>query len=471
MFGGEIDTREQLPPRPARRLFARLARDERGMSLIETVMASAIFVLVSTVTIATLVSSTTTSRYAKDRSIAEQGAASYLEKIKLMASNPNTYANIGTVSGNPAGTLAASQTFSGVNGEALGTSATMATQVIYASSGVPGSYTTGYSYKRVTVTVTRNVDGRVLASLRAFVAPPQRASGSTATINTTVLDAGNNQPVPGSTVSLATGPSAPESDVTSSPAGTVQFAGLTPNPVSGSQMYYDLSVTPPSGYAVLSDTVSPNAAAHVQLSPSQIFNTTLLVYQPVTINVALQNPDTSTYTGNATITVSSSRGSGTFNYTGTPLTITTLTPPSGELLVPGLNYTVQAAAAGFQTVSSIQSVPTGTYPTSLSSTFTLTMTRLTGTVNVTVQRSGSFCKNATVTMYGGPTNIPAGTPLTGTTSSTGGAAQFLNVPVGSGYTITGKSNVTSISGSLTNQTVNTGTNNYSVLLGSGSTTC
>ena len=64
MFGGEIDTREQLPPRPVRRLFARLARDERGMSLIETVMASAIFVLVSTVTIATLVSSTTTSRYA-----------------------------------------------------------------------------------------------------------------------------------------------------------------------------------------------------------------------------------------------------------------------------------------------------------------------------------------------------------------------------------------------------------------------
>src|SRR5579885_2647134 len=214
MLGGQIDTREQRPPAPVRRLVARLKRDERGMSLIETVMASAIFVLVSTVTIATLVSSTTTTRYAKDRSIAEQGAASYLEKIKLMAANPNTYANIGTVAGNPAGTLPASQTFTGVNGENLGTPATMTTQVVYASSNVPGSYTSGYSYKRVTVTITRNVDNKVLASLKAFVAPPQRASGSTATINTTVLDAGNNQPVPGSTVSLATGPSAPESDVT-----------------------------------------------------------------------------------------------------------------------------------------------------------------------------------------------------------------------------------------------------------------
>lgn len=444
----------------------RLLAREEGMSLVETVLAATIFVLVSTVIIATLVSSTTSVKFAKDRTIAEEGATSYIESIKLMAEDPNTYNNIGTVNGNPPGTLPASQPFNGVNGENLGTPATLTTRVVYASSNVPGSYTLGNSYKRVTVTITRNSDGRQLAQLVTFVAPPVRAAGNTATINATVIDYGNNQPVPGSTVSLATGPSAPASDVTNS-AGQVQFAGLTANPTSGPQAYYDLSVTPPSGYAVLSDTMSPNAAAHVQLSPTQIFNTTLDVYQPVTITVALQNPNLTQYAGNATVTVTSSRGTGTFNYTGSPITITTLAPPNGELLVPGLSYTVQASAPGFNTVSSIQTVPSGTYPQSLSSTFTLTMTRQTGNVNVTVQRSGSFCNNATVTITGGPTNVN----LSGSTTSTGGAAVFPNVPVGSGYTITGKSNVTGVQATLSNQSVATGTNNFSVLLGSGATPC
>jgi Tfp pilus assembly protein PilV len=467
MFGRHNDIRQQSAPRSALRRFA---RNERGMGLIETIMATTIFVVVSTVTIATLVSSTTSTKFSKDQTIAEQGANALIEKVKLMADDPNTYNNIGTVNGNPPGTLAASQAFTGLNGVNLGTAATMTTKVVYVSSNVLGSYTSGNSYKKLTVTITRNSDGRQLAQMVAYIAPPLRAAGNTATINTTITDYGDNTPVPGSTVNLATGPSAPSSDTTDS-AGKVQFAGLTPNPTSGGQAYYDLSVVPPSGYSILSDTVSPNSAAHVQLSPTQVFNSTLFVYKPVTINVALQNPDTSAYTGNATITITSSRGSGTFNYTGTPLTITTLTPPSGELLVPGLSYTVQASQSGFQTVSSIQTVPTG-YPTTLSSTFTLTMTRQTGTVNVLVQRSTTKCKNATVTIWGGPTSIPSGSPLTANTNaSTGAAAQFLNVPVGSGYSIKGKSNVTGITATLSSQTVNTGTNNFTVLLASGSTTC
>ena len=465
-----MDTRETLLPTPVRRLLARLANDERGMGLIETLLAMTIFILVSTVTIATLVSSTTSTKVSKDMTIAEQGANTMIESVKLMADDPNNYNNIGTVNGNPSGTIPASQPFTGLNGVNFGTPATMTTKVVYASSNVPGSYTAGNSYKKITVTITRNSDGKQLAQMVAYIAPPLRAAGNTATLNPTVIDYGNNTPVPGTTVNLSTGPSAPSSDVTDS-AGKVQFAGLTANPTSGSQAYYDLSVVPPSGYQILSDTVSPNAAAHVQLSPSQTYNSTLYVYQPVTINVALQNPDTSTYTGNATVTITSSRGTGTFNYTGTPLTITTLTPPSGELLVPGLSYTVQAAQAGFVTASSNQTVPTGTYPSSLSSTFTLTMVRQTGTANVTVQRNSSFCNNATVTIWGGPTNISSSSPLTANTSSSGGAAQFLNVPVGSGYSIKGKSNVTSVTATLTNQTINTGTNNFSVLLGSGSTTC
>src|SRR5690242_18910176 len=121
MFGGEMDTRETLLPTPVRRLLARLANDERGMGLIETLLAMTIFILVSTVTIATLVSSTTSTKVSKDMTIAEQGANTMIESVKLMADDPNNYNNIGTVNGNPSGTIPASQPFTGLNGVNFGT--------------------------------------------------------------------------------------------------------------------------------------------------------------------------------------------------------------------------------------------------------------------------------------------------------------------------------------------------------------
>ena len=91
------------------------------------------------------------------------------------------------------------------------------------------------------------------------MAPPVRASQSNAVINARVVDYGNSTQVPNVPVALATGPDAPRNDVTDA-SGAILFAGLTPNPTSGPQAYYDLSLTPPTGYVTLYDTVSPAVA-------------------------------------------------------------------------------------------------------------------------------------------------------------------------------------------------------------------
>ncbi|HZP73485.1 MAG TPA: hypothetical protein VFA97_08930 [Gaiellaceae bacterium] len=461
-----------------------LTATDAGIGLIETLIALLIFAVVSTALIGMLVSATTSTKVSKDQTIAEQGVASEIEMIKNWAATPDpnsnsspTYDDIGTnPNGNPYGALPQSQVFTGVNGESLGTPAHMTISVSFASANVPGAYTNGIDYKKVTVTITRDVDSKVLSSATAFVAPPTRAAGNTATINATIADYDSQTGVPGAGLALGTGPSAPRSD-TSDSLGKVTFAGLTANPTSGSQAYYDLTVTPPTGYQVLSDTMSPNAAAHFQLSPSQTYATTLYVYQPVTIVIALFNSDGSAYTGTASITVSSSprAGSGTFTYAGTPLTITTLTPPNGELLVPGQTYTITVAPqTDFSGASSASVVPSGSpgYPSVLSQTFNLTMTRLVATpVNVTVSRSGTACNGAKVTLTGGPNNVN----LSGSTSSTGAPVTFTNLPAasvnGPFYTLTGKSTKTNVSKTINPQTLTAGSNTINIPLGSGSSNC
>jgi len=407
--------------------------------------------IVSTALVGLLVTSTSISALVKQRTIAEQGVSDQIEKL-----HGKDYDKI------PISAIPTTQAFTGVNGEDLGVEATMSTQITYASANVPGSAGTGADQKKVIVKITRDTDGKVLAQATTMLAPKKRPSQTTATISAQVIDVGNNAVVPGVEVDLGTGPSAPVSDVTDS-GGKVTFPGLTPNPTSGSQAYYDLSVVPPPGYVALSDTVSPNAPAHVQLSPTQWWSTALDIYQPVTIGIALQNPDTTPYTGNATVTITSPRPSpsGTtkaFSYTGTPLTITTLAPPSGELLVPNINYTLQVTAPGYQTVNDSGTVPSGSYPTSLTRTFTETMNALPlGTLNVTVTAKHNSttltCKNAPVQVTGGPASVNL---TLNTDATTGAPASFTPLVPDSTYTVKATSTPASLTKTLTNQTVNPG---------------
>jgi type II secretory pathway pseudopilin PulG len=253
----------QMDRRHAPERIRARARLESGFFLVETLIAIMIFAIVAAGLSDLLVSSTNTTARVKLQTLAEQGVMNQIEKIHSM-----DYNAVGTVNGCVPGTLNSSTAFNGVNGENLGVLATLHTTVGYASAGVPGTAQTGADYKQINVWITRNSDNNVLAQATTNLAPKNLPSQSTATIKASVSDYGAaGTPMSGVQVNLATGPSAPQSCATDS-SGSVTFPGLTPNPTSGSQAYYDLSVTPPAGYQVLSDDAAGNAPVHVQLSPT-----------------------------------------------------------------------------------------------------------------------------------------------------------------------------------------------------------
>jgi type II secretory pathway pseudopilin PulG len=421
-----------LRPAPARlRAHARL---ESGFFLVETLIAIMIFAIVAAGLSDLLITSTNTTSRVKQQTVAEQGVMNQIEKIRSM-----DYNAVGTVNGCVPGTLNSSTAFTGQNGENLGVAATLHTTVAYASAGVPGTAQTGADYKQIDVWITRNTDNAVLAQATTNLAPKNLPSQTTATIKATVSDYGAaGTPMSGVQVNLATGPSAPQSCTTDS-SGSVTFPGLTPNPTSGAQAYYDVSVTPPTGYQVLSDDAAGKSPVHVQLSPTQFWTTTLSVFKPATIVVDLLNPDGSQYTGSATVTVTSNdaRTSGiskSFTYSGSALTVSNVVAADAPYLVPG-QYSLQVTQWGYQTVTDTGTVPVG-YPTTLSSTFNETMTPIAanGELDVTVQGKKSSgatitCTNASVTTKD-PNNVSMGTLLTSS-----GTANFTGLIPGSPYSV------------------------------------
>jgi type II secretory pathway pseudopilin PulG len=419
------------------RLARERALDSGGFLLIETLLAISIFAIVAAGLVNVLVSSTTATTRVKQQTVAEEAVMNQIEKIRAM-----DYNAVGTVNGCVPGTLSSSTPLTGLNGasDQLNVPATLNTTVGYAGAGVPGTAQTGADYKEITVWVTRNSDGKTLAQATTNLAPKNLPSQSTATIKAAVSDYGAaGTPMQGVQVNLATGPSAPESCTTDA-SGSVTFPGLTPNPSTGAQAYYDLSVTPPAGYQVLSDDAAGKPPVHNQLSPTQFWQTSLSVYKPATIVVDLLNPDGTQFTGSAAVTVTSndSRTAGiakSFAYSGIPLSITNVVPADAPYLVPG-QYSLQVSQFGYQTVNDTGTVPAG-YPTTLTSTFNETMTPVVanGELDVTVQGKKSSgatitCTSASVTIKN-PNNVSTG-PLT--TSS--GTANFTGLVPGSPYSVT-----------------------------------
>ena len=391
---------------------------ERGFTMIEAVLAVGLFVIVATALATVLISAINSHGLSRQKTVAQQAAMDQIEEIRRLP-----YDEVGTVSGNPPGAVPATQ-----NVTMSGLQLTIVTQITYVNDPTPTSYATSANYKRVVVTVRRTRDNKQLTREATYVAPPARAplgGLGNAIINIQVVDYATNEPVVGATVQLGTGPSAPRSDTTDV-TGSVTFAALTPNPTSGATAYYDLTASL-DDYVTLADDLSPGAAAHVQVAPGQTLNTALRVYLPATINVRLNNSDGSLYTGTGTVTVSSERGSETFTYDGGVLTLDTV---DGELVVPGLQYTVSAkTSGGVDAVPITQYVPNN-YPTDLTSTFALALPPL-GTLNVHVTQGGSPAAGAVVSVVGGPGSIS----LAGTADANG--LVTFEIPAGTGYTVTG----------------------------------
>jgi hypothetical protein len=410
------------------RVFA-LLRGDAGFGLIESVMAMTLLLIVASSLGGVLISSIASHKLSRERSLADTAVLTQLEKIRA-----TPYSSVGTPGGNPPGTIPASTPIT-----LRGGNATLDVRVQYVNDPTPTSYNTLANYKRVTITVTRDSDNKELARQVTFVAPDARDPYSginQSGVAATVVDMGSNTPVPDVTVALGTGPSAPRTDTTDE-AGQVTFAGLAENPLSGAQQYYDLTVTPPSGYAVLSDDQSPAAAAHVSLGPGQTFNTALRIYQPSSIIVNLTDAGVPyAGTGTTTLTVTWTRASTphTATYT-TAAGASTYTIPN---LVPGVDYTVSATTSDGLEANPVTKTVPNAYPTDLTSVYSLPLFRPTGTVNVSATRLGIAAAGATITLTGGPNSIS----LSGTADASG-VATFINVPNGAGYTFTATLGATS----------------------------
>jgi type II secretory pathway pseudopilin PulG len=395
---------------------------EGGFTLIESLIAMILFLLVAAALAGVLVSAVNARGVARQRTVAEQAATEQVESIR-----DYDYDDVGFVSGNPSGEIPASEANKTVT--ISGVTLSIVTQITYVADPTPTSYATSANYKKVTVTVRRASDSKLLTREVTYIAPPARAplgGIGNAIINVQVVDYGSATPVEGASVSLGTGPSAPRTDSTDV-TGLVTFPALTPNPVSGPTAYYDITASL-SGYVTLADDVPPGSAAHVQVAPGQTINTAVRIYRPAEITVHVDRADGNAYPGTGTVTVSSSRGAETFAYAGSDLVIAEV---NGEPIVPSLDYTVSGQFGGLTPTPVTQYVPDD-YPSDLTSDFTLTLPDY-GTLSVSVTQSGLPAAGASVNVTGGP----AGIDVTGATDSNG--AVSFDVPAGTGYAITATS--------------------------------
>lgn len=393
-------------------------RGQYGFGLIEIVVGMTLFAVMALSFAATTGAALKTYQASRARTIADEIATEMVEEARRVA-----YDDLGTVSGNPPGVLAATQTVA-----RAGFDFTVNTRVTYVDDQIPGGFPTGANYKRLRVTITYPGATNPVANLETLVAPSTQPSLSKAVAKVTVVDYALNVPVLGATVNLTLGPSAPRSDSTDA-AGLVVFAALDPNPLTGPTSHYELRTTA-SGYATLREDTPPASAARVQLSPSQLFTTVLRVFQPCTIRVNLVDGSGNPYAGSATVEVSSSRGRESYTVTGGSKDITSV---AGEPVVPSVEYTVGAWTSSGEFSAAVAQIVPASYPTDLVGIFGLALAPAT-TADLVVTVRDAVTNNpisgAVVQAQDGPLGV-----ILSATANSGGVAT-LSVPAGASPTYT-----------------------------------
>lgn len=397
----------------------RRAAGESGFTLIETLLAMVIFAGLAVSMAGLLTSAVSANKLARQRTIADQAAMEQIEYIRRLA-----YQDVGIVLGNPPGVVPSTTPVA-----VTGLNATITTRIRYIDDPTPTSYETTANYKRVTVTVTRDQDGTLLAREVTYVAPSSRTpfgGVNLAIIQPLVIDYALNVPVENVAVSLATGPSAPRNDVTDA-TGKVTFPKLTPNPTASCPSdCYDLT-------ASLFGYVQLDAPLRINVGAGQTATPTLQIYRPATIIVLLEDTLGLPYTGTVSLKMKTLRtgASQTFTVSGGSAVITAV---NGEQIVPNVQYTADAWTTGGVPLcaTAVTKYVPDDYPNVMTSTFTLVLGACpSGSVAVTVMWGGSPVPAATVTLSGGPYAL---SPVTGTTN-VAGQVTFSNVPSGAGYTV------------------------------------
>ena len=285
---GNVDVKRRLSARICARLAGRApARGEAGFSLMEAVLAMALFAIVATALVGVLVSGVSVQSLSRQKTIAEQAGTARLEYVRTLSLLQRRQPGREPERDHPA--VADDRAGARLrqpgpvrDGDEQGRVEQQPER--QGRNGLPerGFLQEGHDHGHALRRKAARADGDV--RLRH-----ERVSGvNDAEIDVNVLDIGNNTPISGQLVNLTTGPSAPLSD-TSDAAGDLVFPALSANPTSGPTAFYNLSMAPLSGYTLLKDddiTQTPaSATAHVQLAPSQMFPTTLRVYKGSTIDV------------------------------------------------------------------------------------------------------------------------------------------------------------------------------------------
>ena len=447
---GNVDVERRPVARTLARLAARIpGRSEDGFSLMEAVLAMALFAIV-----ATALRRRACLRRQRPAAVAsEDHRRAGVRRRRSSTSARLPTPTVGNPGGNPNGTIPLSQGLAAVLGTTQAWSRPRSTSKVEWNNNPQRQ---GRDRATATRPSTRRSPSRSRARTgsalhdghvrlrygdehgrrRSRDRPQRRRHGRQRRAHAGL----------GQDVTLTTGPSAtptPLTDTTDG-AGEIVFPALTANPTSGATAFYNLTMTPPSGYTLLKDddiALTPASTnAHIQLAPSQIFPSQLRIYKGSTINVVLQNASNgTTYSGNATVALSTTlRGSATSQNYSYPSAFPATTF-SAEKIIPSPSnvatggYTA-SVSNGFWAPTVTNSTVPNNYPSDLTSTFTLSGYQ-TATLSVTVMSGGSPVSGATVSVTNGPAAGAGWSTPAGTTNGSG-VATFTDVPVGSGYTIT-----------------------------------
>jgi Tfp pilus assembly protein PilV len=421
---------------------------EDGFTLVESMMAVVLLVMVGTSLSGVLASAVANYSSSRERTLAEQLAQDQIEAMRRIP-----FSQVGLPNGNPSCAPCPSFMVASRDIDVTGLHATMKLQITYVDDQTPNSYRTYANYKKIVVTVLRDSDSKQLTKEVTYLSAAAKNAATESVITALVLDFSTNLPLQGATVNLGTGPSAPRTDITDA-SGKAVFPALTANPVTGGQAYYDLTVTPPFGYTMLKDDLPPNAVAHHQLGVAEPWGPTpLRAYKPSTVDVNIAAPPVPVGTTTPipyTLSIGSTRGSEAIARPANTV-LTTVNSVAGELVPPLPQYTVGAHAvngsgssATYWFATAQQKPVPRIYPTDPGQSFAVTGAWLNSTdvrqLTVKVQNaSGTALGNIRVAISGGPALVPApGVYIAGVTATSGtGTGTFtVMVPNGSGYTIT-----------------------------------
>ena len=363
----------------------------------------------------TMATSLNAQLHSRQRATADQLATQQVEQARALA-----YDDVGTVNGNPVGTLPATTPVT------VGTTTyQVQTEVELVADRVDTAFATQADYKRLTVTVTITGRSTPLARLRTLIAPPTQPSLTKAIVQAEVVDSTNsNLGVAGVTVQL-TGPSTTRSGITDA-RGYVIFPALTPT--AAGEAYAIAATSVPAPWQLFpADQVAADTSGQALATQTKVLR--LRLSRPVPVRFDVRDTNGAAFATASNVTVTSSRGTASY-----PTSTGTVGPID---LWSGVTYTVAASSTappGATTAWFATPVTVTPDTTGVTATGTLTMVSWpTKDLTVQVRKPGGTLAlpNMAVRISSGPRNVL----LTGTTDTAGN----LVVPLPTGaasYTVT-----------------------------------